>query len=39
MEAYYEHAKAVEIDPRMRADKWECVDQGWMDMKLRRVEP
>ncbi len=39
MESYYEHAKATEIDPRMKADKWECVDQGWMDMKLRRVEP
>lgn len=38
MEMYYEQEKAVEIDPRMKAGDWECIDQGWIDQRLRRIE-
>ena len=38
MEMYYEQEKAVEIDPRMKAKDWECIDQAWIDERLRRIE-
>ena len=38
MEMYYEQEKAVEIDPRMKADAWDCVDQEWMDLRIRRIQ-
>ena len=38
MGMYYEQEKAVEIDPRMRVEGWQCIDQEWMDTKLRRIE-
>ena len=38
MEMYYEQEKAVEIDPRMKAGSWDCVDQEWMDIRLWRIQ-
>lgn len=35
MDVYYEHLLACELDPRMRAEENECIDQAWMDRKLK----
>jgi hypothetical protein len=37
MDNYYEHCMAVDIDPRINiGDKFICVDDGWMDINLKK---
>jgi len=35
LDNYYEHCKALEIDPRMKVTGLACIDQGWMDYHLK----
>jgi len=34
LDNYYEHCKAIEIDPRMKVTGCTCIDQGWMEKHL-----
>lgn len=35
MGAYYEQKLAMEGDPRMHVTDWACVDQKWLDRRLK----
>ena len=38
LDNYYEHCKALEIDPRMKVTGCTCIDQGWMENHLMTSE-
>ena len=35
MDHYYEHKLACQLDPRMKAEGWMCVDEGWMAKQMK----
>ena len=35
MDVYYEHCLACDLDPRMKVESCQCVDEGWMSMQLK----
>lgn len=37
MEMYYDYQLAVQTDPRMKAPRCTCIDQGWIDLQLKKL--
>ena len=38
MQLYYEHSLACELDPRMKVEGCQCVDEQWMSQQLKKEE-